>query len=155
MNTTPEEHDLVTRGGTVGSRVGLVIALVTGSVLTTIALSNPALAFSIVLATAGVSAAAHRIGRIAGAQIASRSAGAAFVIGMAGGAASLVVAGVLAAGIGAVWSLGDTQSLLSSETAWSYVGKPFLAVLTYGGVVAVALGATGGLIIWLWLRRGR
>jgi hypothetical protein len=130
-----------------------MISVGVGAVLTAFALVNIALAISIMVATAGVAVAARRIGRVTGKRIAGRHAGAALIAGAVGGFGCLLVSAVLAALIGAMWSLWDSQPLITSNTAWSYLGKPFFGVLMGGIWLALPLGAAGGLVIRALQRR--
>lgn len=142
------------RAEAIGSRVGVGAALLMGGVLMASAGSAPGLLVSIAAVTVGVGSFAWFAGARVGRRIEPRGVGAALGIGALGGLASLLVAAVTASLVGAIWSLWD-RSGLSAHDAYSYLGRPAVAVLFYGAWFAVPLGALSGALIFLllWLRR--
>ena len=148
------QGDAAQGAGAIGGRVGVGAALLMGGVLMAFAGGATGLLASIAGATAVVAAFAWFAGAQVGRRIAQHGLGAALGLGALGGAASLGVAAVTAGLIGALWSLAD-RSRFSADAAWSYLGKPALAVLVYGAWFAVPLGALAGGAIWLWLRLRR
>lgn len=133
------------RAKEIGSLTAPAVAIATGVVLSIFATRQPALLACIAGATVVVALFARSAGRVAGQQIASRTFPAALGIGALGGLASLLVAAVTASVAGLIWSLHDQTH--TPGWAYSYLGKPFLAVLSYGFVVALLLGVVTGLII--------
>lgn len=133
------------RAEKIGSWTATAVAIVTGVVLASFATRQPALLACVAGATVVVALFARGAGRVAGLRIASSAWPAALGIGALGGLASLLVAAVTAAAAGFLWSLHDQTH--SPGWAYSYLGKPFLAVLSYGFLVALLLGVVTGLII--------
>lgn len=151
------EGDAAQGAGAIGSRVGVGAALLMGGILMAFATGATGLLVSIAAATGVVAAFAW----FAGARVARRieqqgrhGLPAALGLGALGSVASLGVAAVTAGLIGGLWSLTD-RSRFSADAAWSYLGKPTLAVLGYGVWFAVPLGVLAGGVIFLllWLRR--
>lgn len=146
--------DAAQGAGAIGSRVGVGAAVLMGGVLMAFATGATGLLVSIAAATAVVAAFAWFAGAWVARRIGRHGLPAALGLGALGGVASLGVAAVTAGLIGGIWSLADRSSL-SAHAAWSYLGKPTLAVLGYGVWFAVPLGALAGgvIFLWLWLRR--
>lgn len=144
--STPElaRPDLGSRARRIGARTAVIVAVAVGGVLAFAARTNLGLAVSVIADTLGVAAFAFAIGPIAGAQISHRGWLGALGLGALYGFASVVVAAVLAAGIGLLWGLRDVHD---PGFVWDYLGKPFFVVLSYGSVVAVGLGGVAGLLI--------
>ena len=157
MDAEPERMDLRTDASTdltqaqrIGRRTGTVAALLTAILPMILARGNSALLVSLLGATAVVTLFARRIGGPAGEQIARRPLLAAPIIGALGGIATLLVAGVTAALIGFIWSCFDRGS---SDWLYSYVGKPFLAVVPGGLLFAIPIGIVTGLAMHALIRR--
>lgn len=150
MSSSKSER--VRRAGTIGSRVALGIAVLTGGVLLGAASGAKGLQLSVAATTIVVAAFAWSAGGAAGRAIdkhGHRGLLAAMAIGIAGGSASLLVASAAGAVAGAMWGLWDHHTF-GADFLWSYLGKPALAVLLYGVWIAAVLGAVGGAIIYVW-----
>jgi hypothetical protein len=147
--------DRMRYAGAVGSRVAVGIALLTGGILIGALSGATGMQLTVAAATLVVAAFAWSAGSAAGRAIERHgSLPPALAIGIAGGGASLVVASATGAVAGAIWGVSDGH-ILGMDFLRSYIGRPALAVLLYGLWIAVLLGAIGGLIIHLWLRRTR
>lgn len=139
-----DDRDLI-RARKVGGETAAGVAVVTGAALALLARRSGGLLASVAAVTVGVALFSFFAGRIAGAKIRRGGWAAAVGVGVLGGLAALLAAAVCAAAAGAVWGLADG----ARDPGWlgSYVGKPFLAVLGYGCMVAPVVGGATGAII--------
>jgi hypothetical protein len=148
MTATLDGKEGLLRARAIGSVTGIAVAVATGAVLSFYALfasHNLGLLVALIFSTVGVALFARSAGRIAGEQIASRSFPATLVVGVVSGFAALLVAALCAALSGFAWCVHD--GFRDSGWAWSYLGKPFFAVLAYGCIVASLVGIVAALII--------
>lgn len=139
------------RAARLGGRVGSGAAVLTGTLLSLYALSNPALVACVVAATVAVAWLAQRVGQVAGPAIARRSALSALGVGVGCGLICLLGCALSAAGLGLIWAGYD--GFRDPYLVRSYLGKPFLAVLGYGLFPAIVVGALSGIVLWGLTRR--
>lgn len=136
-----------------GRVVGVGCVVLTGAGLAVTVRSSLSLVFLLACMTLLQALVAYRVGGSVGPRIAQRTWWWAPVLGAWAGLILLGSTALAAMGVGLCWGLSD--GIHGSDWAYSYLAKPPLAVLLYGSLIAVLLGAVGGLLIRVltWLRR--
>ncbi|MBL8632565.1 MAG: hypothetical protein JNM40_05025 [Myxococcales bacterium] len=135
-----------------GRWVGVGCVVLTGSVLAVTVRPSLPLGLLLGLLTLSQALFAYRVGSTVGPLIAQRTWWWAPLLGALAGLILLGSTALAAMGIGLCWGL--LEGIHGSDWAYSYLGKPPLAVLVYGSLIALPLGTVGGLLIRLltWLR---
>ena len=151
MNSDGVSTAAVDRARTVGGRTAVGCVVVLGLILASLITSAPHLALTLLGMTVVLSLCAFRIGQVAGPRIAASPWPLAPLFGSLAALTSLLATALLSATVGLVWGLYD--GVRGADWAYSYLGKPFLAVIYYGSLVAVLCGAAAGLLIRFLLRR--
>lgn len=130
----------------IGSRVG--IGCIAAVVLLLVATIYPSVPLMLAVCAMSVPQAlfAARVGRVLGPKIAAGSILRAVPIGALAGCFVLGSTGMTASVIGLFWGLHD--GIRGKDWAYSYIGKPLVAVVFYGFFLAIPLGILGGLVIW-------
>ncbi len=151
MNSDGVSTAAVDRARAVGGRTAVGCVVVLGLILASLITSAPHLALTLLGMTVVLSLCAFRIGQVAGPRIAASPLPLAPLIGSLAALCSLLATALLSATVGLVWGLYD--GVRGADWAYSYLGKPFVAVIYYGSLVAVLCGAAAGLLIRFLLRR--
>lgn len=129
--------------------MGCVVVL--GLILASLITSAPHLALTLLGMTVVLSLIAFQIGQVAGPRIAASAWPLAPLFGSLAALISLLATALLSATVGLVWGLYD--GVRGADWTYSYLGKPFVAVIYYGSLVAVLCGAASGLLIRFLVRR--
>ncbi len=151
MNRDEVSAAAAERARAVGGRTAVGCVVVLSLILANLIKSVPHLVLTLLGMTVVLSLVAFRIGQVAGPRIAASPWQLAPLIGSLAALISLLSTALLAATVGLVWGLYD--GVRGADWAYSYLGKPFLAVIYYGSLVAVLCGAAAGLLIRFLLRR--
>ena len=151
MNRDEVSAAAAERARAVGGRTAVGCVVVLSLILANLIKSVPHLVLTLLGMTVVLSLVAFRIGQVAGPRIAASPWQLAPLIGSLAALISLLSTALLAATVGLVWGLYD--GVRGADWAYSDLGKPFLAVIYDGSLVAVLCGAAAGLLIRFLLRR--
>jgi hypothetical protein len=142
----------LSRAQIVGARTAMVLAVSTGVTLASFELSSSWLGLSVLAVTAMVALAAHFVGGRTAESIANRNTWWwALIAGIVGGLVCLIVAALGAALVGGCWGIAGAEN--TAELLDRYIGTPAAVVGLVGAPFAAAVGALGGLVIHVLLRR--
>lgn len=135
----------VVRASRIGGQVGVGCVAVAALTLSYLILPSVSLIWVVLGMAIPQAVCAWRVGLRIGPRIASGTTLAAAPFGMLAGLIVLCCTALAASGVGLCWGLWD--GIRGSDWAYSYIGKPFLAVIFYGCFFAISLGLLAGLLI--------
>ncbi len=136
---------MATRASRVGAWVGVGCVALSALVLAVMVRPSVSLVLAVLAMAVPQCICANRVGLRIGPKIASGPALASVPLGALAGLVVLLCTALTASGVGLCWGIFD--GIRGNDWAYSYVGKPFVAVLFYGFWIATPLGVLAGLLI--------
>lgn len=133
------------RASRVGSLVGVGCVVLSAAVLALLTRQSLMLVLAVFAMAIPQAFVSYRIGERVGIKIANSPTLIAVPVGARAGLEVLLSTAITASAVGFCWGLRD--GMRGSDWAYSYIGKPFLAVLAYGFFMAISLGVLAGLLI--------